>query len=123
MTFKKQRRVRPVEKPPAVVRAGWNVSEPVMSWLHIGVGIKRWLAVILLGVMLITLGLNHILTFDRIMYRLSTMNRTHVTLVSLGMLCLVTGIVFLMRSMAAALAPERKDYLGNLLYRNRLKQR
>lgn len=123
MAFKKKRREQPVAKAPEVAAPAWSVSEPVLSWLHIGVGIKRWLAVIALGVMLITLGLNHILTVDRIMYRLSTMNRTHVTLVTLGMVCLVTGVVFLIRSLAAALAPERKDYLGNLLYRNRLKQR
>src|SRR5436309_2945216 len=51
------------------------------------------------------------------------MKLKHVILVTFGFLLVVTGIVSLIRTMATALAPGRREYLGNLLYRNRLRQR
>lgn len=92
-------------------------------WLQPGMGVKRWLAVVLLGCILLISGSAHLVRSRRFNTYFEDFQRIDIALMAGGLMVVVMGVVLLVRSLVETLAPERKGDLGEMIWRNRVRIR
>lgn len=92
-------------------------------WLQPGMGVKRWLAVVLLGCILLISGSAHLVRSRRFNTYFEDFQRIDIALMAGGLMVVLMGVVLLVRSLVETLAPERKGDLGEMIWRNRVRIR
>ena len=92
-------------------------------WLQPGMGVKRWLAVVLLGCLLIVTGSAHLVRSRRFNTYFEDFQRVDIALMAGGLMVVVIGVALLVRSLIQTIAPERKGDLGEMIWRNRVRLR
>ena len=111
----------------------WLVNRLNWKWLYVGLGIKRWLVILFLGVTLLALGVAHILVrvyrempLPEIFYYLTLqfVDRTVRSLLfgTVGVAMVVIAVRQLSRSLVSAFTTEDTD-LVELLYRKRVRKK
>lgn len=106
----------------------------VLKWLYPGMHVKRWIAVVLVGVVLVTGGVGVALNRDVIDYlnawgeivlRFTPLNLAEkslpsgIVLIAAGLLLILFGVRQVMISVAGAISPQDKDRLADVIYRKR----
>jgi uncharacterized cofD-like protein len=94
-----------------------------LRWLQPGLGVKRWGLLILAGAALMATGTAQTVSPRRLGNLYHRLSALDLALVALGLAAVALGVVFLVRSLALALAPDRKEGLGEFLWRNRVRLR
>lgn len=92
-------------------------------WLQPGMGVKRWLAVVLLGCLLMVAGSAHLVRSRRFNTYFEDFQRIDIALLAGGVMIVLMGVILLVRSLVETLAPERKGDLGEMIWRNRVRIR
>ena len=104
----------------------------MLKWFYPGMRIKRWLCLAIAGLLLIILGVDLLMRgnllgdFVHPLHELEEQllgDRLHrlavVLVVGAGLVVLVTGLLKLVNSIAAVLAPEKSDRVAELIYTRR----
>lgn len=94
-------------------------------WLEPGLGVKRWVVLILLGAAFLASGFGQLVS-GRTFAQLAIVSRLHpvdLALAGMGVGIIVVGILGLMRSVVMTMAPEQKGDITEIFYRNRVRLR
>ena len=92
-------------------------------WLQPGMGVKRFLVLVLFGCLLLFTGSAQMVHSRRFNTWFSHFEKVDIALMAGGVIMVLIGVALLVRSLINSLAPERKGDLGELLWRNRVRVR
>lgn len=86
----------------------------IIKWFYPGLRIKRWVLLLLIGVLLILFASPYIFQEEHIVLR-----AIHTFSFSIGVIALISGIAYLIKSFFEALYPERSKELIDIIYEKR----
>lgn len=105
------------------------------KWLYPGLGVKRWLGLMILGILVISVGMTLLLDTailgkieSRLVLLLTRYSGGHqwlvgVTLILLGVILLGLGMRYALRSLVEVLSPQNSSNLADVVYRTRSLQK
>jgi len=86
----------------------------IIKWLYPGLRIKRWVLLLLIGVLLILFSSPYVFKEEHILLR-----AIHTFSFSIGVIALISGIAYLIKSFFEALYPEKNKELIDIIYEKR----
>jgi uncharacterized cofD-like protein len=86
----------------------------IIKWFYPGLRIKRWVLLLLIGVFLILLSSPHVFQGGNPLLRV-----VYTFLFAIGIMALISGIAYLIRSFFEAIYPERNKELIDIIYEKR----
>jgi uncharacterized cofD-like protein len=86
----------------------------IIKWFYPGLRIKRWVLLLLIGVSLILLSSPHVFKNEHLLFRV-----IYTFLFAVGVIALISGISYLIRSFFEAIYPERSKELIDIIYEKR----
>jgi len=86
----------------------------IIKWFYPGLRIKRWVLLLLIGVLLILFASPYVFKEERILLR-----AIHTFSFSIGIIALISGIAYLIKSFFEALYPGKSKELIDIIYEKR----
>ncbi len=86
----------------------------IIKWLYPGLRIKRWVILLLLGILLILFSSPYVFKEESLMLRI-----VHTFLFTIGIVALIGGIAYLIRSLFEAIYPGKSKELIDIIYEKR----
>lgn len=88
------------------------------KWLYPGMWVKRWIMLVVFGIILISMG------FVTVLLEQNPRNKTFAGVVIIsGILCVITGVKRIIKSLVTILLPQKGDGLVDKVYKQRILER